>query len=394
METLKQSPDLAAAPSVDSERQATRKTLRRAGVIAFVLVVVGAMVGLLPRWRAQEALAKATRELSLPVVTVVSPAAGQASAELILPAEIKPWLEAPIYPRATGYVKRYMVDIGDAVKAGDLLAEIDTPELNQELVQARAQLFMAEAAVPLAKATAGRWAELVKTTSVSEQEAAEKASELKMRLAAVDVSKANVARLEEMQRFQNVKAPFDGIITGRDIDNGQLVTAGSSRELFRLSQNQRLRVFVRVPQTVVRAITPGRKAELTIAEFPGRLFEASIIRSSGALTPESRTLLTELEVDNSKGEIMAGAYAQVRFPELNLSTTLQLPSNTLLFRPEGLQVGVVGSDGKVELRTLTIGRDFGPTLEVLAGVSTNERVILNPPDSLATGNQVQVAQAK
>jgi RND family efflux transporter MFP subunit len=273
------------------------------------------------------------------------------------------------------------------------MAEIDTPELNQELLQARAQLFMAESAVPLAKATAARWGELVKTKSVSEQEEAEKASEFKLRLAAVDVAKANVARLEELQSFQKIKAPFDGIITARDIDNGQLVTANSSRELFRLTQNTRLRIFVRVPQTAARGVAIGNKAELTIPEMAGRVFDATVVRTSGTLTADSRTLLVELEVDNSKGEVMTGAYAQVRFPTLNLSNALQLPSNTLLFRPEGLQAGVVGPDGKVSLRTLTIGRDFGPTVEVLSGVSTNEQVILNPPDSLANGMTVRTAQA-
>jgi len=395
METLNQPPPpKGQAENLAQGADSSSGALLFAGIAVLLLVIIGAAAGLLPRWRQQEALAKATREMAVPFVSVVTPAGGQSSAALLLPAEVRPFLEAPIYPRATGYVKRWLVDIGDGVKAGDLMAEIDTPELNQELVQARAQLFMAESAVPLAKATAGRWAELLKTKSVSEQETAEKASELKLRLAAVDVSKANVARLEELQRFQNVKAPFDGSVTARNIDNGQLVMAGSSKELFRLTQNKKLRIFVRVPQTAAQGIAPGQKAMLTIPELAGRNFEAKVVRTSGTLTAESRTLLTELEVDNSKGEIMTGAYAQVRFPETQTANSLQLPSNTLLFRSEGLQVGVVAADNKVELRTLTVGRDFGPSIEVVSGVTTNDHVILNPPDSLAAGTVVRIAEAK
>ncbi len=386
-------PDAVSAPTSDAAAKASRK-LRHATAVALVLVVVGALTGLLPRWQRAAALATATRDLAIQTVTVVSPTAAQPAANLVLPAEIKPYLEAPIYARASGYLKRFLADIGAEVKAADLLAEIDTPELNEELAQARAQVDQAQAALSLAKITAARWGELVKTASVSEQEAAEKQSDLELKTANLAAAKANVARLDELQRFQRVTTPFDGIVTARMIDVGQLITAGSTRELFRLAQTRTLRVFVHVPQTEAGGIKVGQTAELLIPELPGRVFPAKIVRTSGAMRADSRTLLTELEVDNSKGEILAGAFAQVRFVETTLTPRLTLPSNTLLFRSEGLQVGVVGPNGRVDLRNITLGRDYGPTVEILGGVTSNDAVILNPPDSLVGGTTVRVSSAK
>jgi membrane fusion protein (multidrug efflux system) len=296
-----------------------------------------------------------------------------------------------IYPRANGYIKNWLVDIGSRVKEGDVLAEIDTPELNQELAQASAQLAQSEAALALSKTTAARWAELVKTASVSEQEAAEKEADLNLKMANVEAARANVSRLEELQRFQNVKAPFDGTITMRGTEIGQLVSPGNSRELFRIVQTRTLRVFIRVPQTASRGVVPGQTAELMIPEIPDRVFPAKVVRTAGTMSADSRTLMAELEVDNSKHEILAGSYAQVRFAEADLRSPLTLPSNTLLFRPEGPAVGVVGADGKVELRTVTLGRDFGPTVEILSGVTSSDQVILNPPDSLVSGTTVRIA---
>ena len=334
-----------------------------------------------------------TRELAIQTVSVVSPAPGKTAAGLTLPAEAKALVEAPIYARTSGYLKRYLVDIGAQVKAGDLLAEIDTPELNQELAQARAQLAQADAALALAKTTAARWAELLKTASVSEQEAAEKKADLELKSATVEAARANVRRLEELQSFERVTAPFAGTITARGTDVGQLVAASSGNELFRLAQTGTLRVYVRVPQAVAHGVAPGQMAELTIPEMPGRVFPAKVVRTSGAMSADSRTLLAELEVDNSRGEILAGTYVQVRLTEAKLDPTLTLPANTLLFRSEGPQVGVVGADGKVELRSVTLGRDFGPTIEMLEGVGATDRVILNPPDSLVGGTTVRVAEA-
>jgi RND family efflux transporter MFP subunit len=357
-------------------------------------VLICALFGLLPRWHHRAALRAETLELATPTVTIVSPMAGKGGTRLLLPAEVRPFLEAPIYARASGYLKRWLVDIGTQVKEGDLLAEIDTPELNQELAQARAQLGQADAALALAKTTAARWAELVKSSSVSEQEAAEKQADLELKTANVEAARANVRRLEELQSFESVRAPFAGTITARNTDVGQLISAASGRELFRLAQTGTLRVYVHVPQTAARSIVPGQMAELTVREIPGRTFPARVVRTSGAMSAESRTLLTELQVDNSRGEILAGTFAEVRFTESVNDSTLTLPANTLLFRAEGPQVGVVAPNGKVELRKVALGRDFGPTVEILSGVSSNDHVILNPADSLVSGVTVKVAETE
>jgi len=367
--------------------------LRHAAIIAAVLIVIGTLAGVIPRRLHSNSLRAETRELAIPSVSVVSPAPGKTAAGLILPAEAKPLVEAPIYARTSGYLKRFLVDIGAQVKAGDLLAEIDTPELNQELAQARSQLAESEAALALAKTTDARWADLLKTSSVSEQEAAEKKADLQLKAATVEAARANMSRLADLQSFERVTAPFAGTITARETDVGQLVAASNGKELFRLAQTGTLRVYVRVPQAAAQGIAPGQMAELTIPELPGRVFPAKVVRSSGAMSADSRTLLTELEVDNSRGEILAGTYVQVRLNETKLAPTLTLPANTLLFRAEGPQVGVVGADDKVELRSIALGRDFGPTFEVVGGVGPADRVILNPADSLVGGTTVRVVQA-
>lgn len=367
--------------------------LRHAALVAAVLVIVGAVVGLVPRWRHRVALAAETQALAKPTVTVVLAAPGDAAAGLSLPAEVKPYLDAPIYARASGYLKRWLTDIGARVKEGELLAEVDSPELNQELAQAKAQVAQAQAALGLAKTTAARWAELLKTASVSEQEAAEKQADLELKQANLEAAHANMRRLQDLQSFESIRAPFDGTITARGTDVGQLIVAGSAKELFRLAQTGTLRIYVRVPETAARSVRPGQTAELTMREIPGRTFPAKVVRTSGAMSADSRTLLTELEVDNSRGEILAGSYAQVRFTDAGPEPALTLPSNTLLFRAEGPQVGIVNGDGKVELRQVALGRDFGPTVEILSGVTQTDRVILNPSDSLVSGTIVEVARA-
>ena len=367
--------------------------LRNAAIVAGVLIVIGAVAGLVPRSLRRNALLAETRELAIQTVSVVSPTPGKTTAGLILPAEAKALVEAPIYARTSGYLKRFLVDIGSRVKEGDLLAEIDTPELNQELDQARAQLAQAQAALALAKTTADRWAVLLKTASVSEQEAAEKKADLELKAATVEAARANVRRLEDLQSFERVTAPFAGTITVRGTDVGQLVTASSGNELFRLAQTGTLRVYVRVPQAAAQGVAPGQTAEVTIPELPGRVFPAKVVRTSGAMSADSRTLLVELEVDNSRGEILAGTYVQVRLTAATANPALTLPANTLLFRSEGPQVGVVGADNKVELHSITLGRDFGPSLEILGGIGPTDRVILNPADSLVGGTTVRVAEA-
>ncbi len=370
------------------------KRLRTVAVAVFLILVVAALGGLIPRWHARADLKVQTAELSVPTVLVVHPSPSKAGEGLLLPAEIRAFTEAPIYARANGYLKRWLVDIGARVQEGDLLAEIDTPELNQELARARAELLQAKAALELAKTTAARWAELLKTSSVSEQETAEKQADLALKSATVEAAQAAVHRLEDLQSFSRVVAPFAGTITSRRTDVGELIAAGSGKELFRLAQTGTLRVYVRVPQAMVPAIIPGQTADLLLPESPGHPFSAKIIRTSGAIDAQSRTLLTELQVDNPRDEILAGSFAQVRFHQARIESRLTVPSNTLLFRAEGPQVGVVLPGGKVELRSVTLGRDFGPSIEIVDGLKGTEDVILNPSDSLSAGQVVRVVPAE
>ena len=378
--------DAAAAMAAAAEQSGSK--LRRATIVTVVVIGLGTAAGLVPRWHQRAALALETQEASVQTVSVASPVPGKAPAGLALPAEVKPFVESPIYARANGYLKRWLVDIGTPVKEGQLLAEIDTPELDQDIARARAEVAQAEAALALAKTTADRWNQLLKNQNVSEQEAAEKQSDLQLKRATVEAARANVRRLEEIKLFSRVTAPFAGTITVRKTDVGELI--GSGKELFRLAQTRMLRVFVHVPQTAVRAVVAGQIAELIVPEIPGRIFPAKIMRTSGAMNAQSRTLLTELEVDNTRDEILAGSYSQVRFPEMKLDAVLTLASNTLIFRGDGPQVGVVAQDGKVRLQNITLGRDFGPTVEVLSGVTATDRVIVNPPDSLVGGTVVRV----
>ncbi len=365
--------------------------LGRWALLGLVLILAGVIAGLIPRVLHRRALGKETAELSVPTVEVVLPIPGQASASLTLPAEVKAFVEAPIYARASGFLKRWYFDIGARIEAGQLLADIDTPELDQQLSGARAELVQAEAARALSKITAARWAELLKTSSVSEQENAEKQADLALKEANVDAAKANVHRFEDIQSFTHVLAPFAGVLTVRDIDTGDLISSG--KELFRLADISKLRVFVHVPQSATLSVAPGLEAALTVPEMPAHPFAAKVVRTAGAIDASSRTLLTELEVENPHNEILAGAYAQVSFGDLKRDPALVLPSNTLLFRAEGMQVGVVGPDGRVELHSIIIGRDFGRTIEILSGVKAGDRVIVNPADSLVSGATVRVVEA-
>ncbi len=379
----------AAGPAPDGPSRA-----RFFGLVGIVAVVLGVAVvaGLLPRWRQRTALAAEQGGQVVPSVIVVMPEPGRGGAGVLLPADIKPWIEAAIHARASGFLKCWLVDMGAKVEAGQLLAEIETPELDQELERARHEVAQTEAALGLSQITAERYADLIKTASVSEQENAEKQADLQLKSANVAATRASVRRLENLQAFGRVTAPFAGTITARKTDVGELVAASGGKELFRLAQTYKLRVYVRVPQPEAVGIAPGMAAELLIPEQPGRVFTGQVARTSGEISADSRTLLTELEVDNANGEILAGSFAQVRFVGGKRGSRLALPANTLLFRAEGPQVGVVQPDGKVEMRTVKLGRDFGQTVEILSGVNPTNQVILNPPDSLASGTTVRVAE--
>lgn len=359
--------------------------------IVIVLVVIGLLVGFVPRWIARHKLHVENHADSVITVEVVLPTAFKPNLGTPLPAEVQAFTQASIHARASGYLKNWFVDIGDHVTNSQALAEIDTPEVDQQLAQAKAELDQANASLGLAKISADRWTDLLKSSSVSEQEAAEKQADFTLKQANVSAAEANVRRLEEMKNFNRVVAPFAGTITARNTDIGQLINATSGLELFRLAQTDPLRVYVRVPQSLIYAIAPGQIAELTFQELPGRTFTAKVTRTAGAIDPASRTLQVELQVANPQGEILAGSYAQVRFNEATNAHGLSLSDNTLVFRAEGMQVALVSSNNLVQLRAIKLGRDFGNTVEVLSGLAASDRIIINPPDSIADGMVVQVA---
>jgi RND family efflux transporter MFP subunit len=309
----------------------------------------------------------------------------------VLPAEVEPLLQASIFARVSGYLKRWNVDIGAHVQEGQVLAEIDTPELDQQLDQARAQLTVAEANLKLAQVTDVRWQQLLKTSAVSKQEADEKAAASAVAAATVQAEQANVRRLEETQAFQKVLAPFAGVVTARNVDIGDLIPAGSGRELFHVISPQSLRLYARVPQTMAADIRVGQSAQILIPELPNVSLPAKVVTTSTAISVASRTLLVELQASNPDEQIHTGSYCQVRLATTGSAPALTLPSSTLLFRANGLQVGVVNDAGVVALRNVTLGRDFGRTVEVLTGVTAIDRVIATPSDSLVDGMIVRVA---
>ena len=368
--------------------------LRRLFFIALALLVAGLAVGIVPRLIQRATVRKETRELAVPAVNVIFPAPAPNAAPLSLSGELKPQMEAPIYARVSGYVRRWLVDLGAHVEAGQLLAELETPELDRELAEARAALVQVEAARDLSGTTAKRWREMLAGRTVSPQEADEKAADFTLKKATVEAARAKVQRLEEVNGFSRITAPFAGTITARRLDVGQLVTAAAGMELFRLAKTEKLRVFVRVPQNYARAVAVGQSADLLLTELPGREFGGEVVRTAGALDAGSRTLLTEIEVDNAKGDLLSGSYAQVRLADTNPEPVLTLPANAVFFRSDGAQVAILGKDNRVSLRTLALGRDFGPTIEVLSGVTKEDRVVLNPPDSLVEGSEVRPVEVK
>lgn len=357
-----------------------------------ILIALGLLIGFVPRWFSRHRLLAEARADSATLVDTVLPTASKPNLSTPLPAEVQAYIQASIHARASGYLKNWFVDIGTHVTNGQVLAEIDTPELDQQLAQAKAELAEDQAALNLAKITANRWTELLKSASVSEQETAEKQADYELKKATVDAAQANLQRLQDLKSFDRVTAPFDGTITLRNTDIGQLISAGSGPELFREAQTDPLRVYVQVPQPMVHAIAPGQKVELTFLEMPGRMFSATVTRTAGAVDPASRTLQVELQVPNPQGEILAGSYAQARFNEANDGRVLTLPDTALIFRAQGMQVAVVGNDNRVQLESVRLGRDFGNTVEILNGIEAADRVIVNPPDAIRNGMIVQVAQ--
>jgi len=365
-------------------------------LLAVVTAAVIVVAGLLPRIQARTALRRETAEMAVPAVVVVQPKRSAPAQEIVLPANVQAFADAPIYARTNGYLKRWYVDIGTRVKEGQLLAEIDTPEVNQQLRQSRADLATAQANLNLSKITSERYAGLLMSDSVSKQEADNAAGDYEAKQANLQSAQANVKRLEELKSFQKIYAPFSGVITARNTDIGALIDSGSSggvrTELFHIVQPDKLRVYVSVPQIYSQAAKPGLTAELTLSEFPGRPFVGKLVRTANAIDPTSRTLLVEIAVNNPIGQLFTGSYAEVHLKLPTAAAAFILPVNTLLFRSEGLRIAAVGDGQHVELRPITLGHDFGSEVEVIAGLSGGENVIVNPPDSLVTGETVRIAQ--
>jgi RND family efflux transporter MFP subunit len=363
------------------------------GLVLIAMAIGLAVWGVSSRARALAVVTSETREMAVPTVAIVKPTAGAPQEELVLPGTMQPFSDASIYARTDGYVRKWYADIGTRVRAGQTLADIDTPEVDRQLDQARADLATAEANERLAQTTAERYRDLMKTDSVSHQDLDNANGTLEARQTAVEAARANVKRLDQMHAFGKIDAPFDGVVTARNIDIGALVdSGGNAKELFHVAAVHKLRVFVNVPQNYSRAARPGLMADLTLAEFPGRRFTGTLVRTAEAIDVASRTLLTEFDVDNSKGELLAGSYAEVHLKLGTEASTFTLPVNAIIFGSDGLRVATVGDGDRVTIGAITVGRDYGNTVEVLSGLTGTERVVINPPDSLESGQVVRVNQ--
>lgn len=368
----------------------TVRRQRRILLILAVVAIAAVALGIAGRMQAQNALQRATEEAAVAVVATVKPKKDGQAEELVLPGTVQAFADAPIYARTTGYLKSWTVDIGAKVKKGQLLAELDTPEVDQQLLQAQADLAAAEANNKLAQSTAQRWTEMLATDSVSKQEVDEKVGDAAAKQSALQAARANVARLRQLQGFKRIEAPFSGVITARNVDIGALVDSGTGRELFRIAASDKLRVYVQAPQSYAAFIKPGMEVEVYFADRPGRAFPGKLARTAEAIDPATGTLLTQIEMDNSRGELLPGSYAEVHL-RLEGARGLRLPVNALIFRAEGLQVATVTADQRIALKKIALGRDYGTEIEVLSGLTSDDAVVVNPPDALFEGQVVQLA---
>jgi RND family efflux transporter MFP subunit len=368
--------------------------LARVGTVIAVAAVAVVIWNIISAHRAAASLAAATEEAAIVTVSTTHPQPTAPGGELILPGSVQANIDAPIYARTSGYLKRWLVDIGARVKAGQLLAEIDTPEVQQQLSQAEADVANATANAKIATVTADRWESLRRTDSVSRQDADEKASLADASKAQLEAARANLQRLRDLSGFQRIVAPFDGVITARETDVGRLITAGSGTgpELFRISDERQLRLYVRVPQSFAPQIGPQTTAAVAFPDHPGTTFTARMDSTARAIDPATNTLLVQLKVDNANGALLPGAYADVHFKATTANAqSLQLPANTLLFRSDGVHVATVDDTGHVVLKAIVIGRDYGSAIEVVNGLTARDVVILSPPDSLIDHAPVRLA---
>ena len=386
--------DPGASPLTSVRRGVPRALWIVLGTLAIVLLVV-IILGILSRAAAERSLRTKTDAAAILDVAVVHPTVTSTSPELALPGNTQAYVDTPIYARTNGYLRKWYFDIGAHVKKGQLMATIETPEIDQQLQVAQADLKSSQANLNLAKTTSQRYVNLLKLDSVSKQETDQAVSDEAARSAAVQASEAAVRRLEQLQSFERIYAPFDGIVTARNTDIGALIDAGSGsaqpRDLFRLASTGLIRVFVPVPEAYAPDIADGGKAYLTLDEFPNKRFEGTITRNSSAIDPLSRTLNVEVDVPNAQGQVLPGAYVFVHFTTPVHADTVSIPANTLLFRAHGLQVGVVHNN-HVHLLPVAIAHDSGATVEIRSGLSPSDRVILDPSDSLAEGQEVHITE--
>jgi RND family efflux transporter MFP subunit len=365
---------------------------RAVAIAVLVLMVLGGLA-VARRFSERRALARETETLAVPTVSVIQASSEPAQEELVLPAQLQAYVESSIYSRTNGYVLRWYKDIGSHVRKGELLAEIDTPEVDQELSQAKAARQQIVAQAELARTSAERWNNLRKSDSVSQQEADQQNSAYTQAQANLAAADANVRRLEQLESFKHIYAPFAGVITRRSIDVGALITAGSAgqtKELFNLAQFDPLRVYASVPQSDAPSVRGGMPAYIELREYPGQKFQGKVVRTADAIDTATRTMLTEVDVPNHDGRLLPGAYAQLHFAVPIQTTRISVPVNVVLFRPEGPRVAVVGGEGKIHLKPVLIGRDFGNKLEVLNGLELTDRIVVNPADSLEDGQTVKV----
>jgi RND family efflux transporter MFP subunit len=370
--------------------------LKTVGIGALCVAIGVAVIGVVTRVSADQQVKGWTDAAAIPIVTVINLNGSAREQGLALPADVQALNTAPIYARVSGYLKRWYVDIGAPVKAGQVLAEIDTPDLDQQLAQAKADLGTAVANEHLSRTTAVRWAGLLAQDAVSQQDADTKNGDLAAKAAMTAASRANVARLEALESFKRVTAPFAGVVTTRATDIGDLIIAGvpTATPLFTVADESRLRIYVRVPQSYSADIKPGMTATFTVPEHPGQSFVANLAASAEAITPLSGTLLVQLQIDNSDRALKPGDYARVRFSLPPQSGAIQVPATALMFRDTGMTVAVIGSNGRVAIKKIIVGRDLGPTVQVSSGLTPADRVIDNPPDSLRAGDQVRIANPR
>jgi RND family efflux transporter MFP subunit len=381
-------------PSDQTAQRPSNRALRISALVAIIVALTIVVLGITSRANSNDKLKKWTEERAVPNVSIITASNDGASPTLDLPGRFEAFARAPIYARVSGYLKSWQVDIGAQVKAGQLLGVIETPDLDQQLLQARADLASAQANVELAGTTAKRWQNMLKTDSVSRQEVDDKTGDLLAKEAMVKAAQANVDRLLATKGFARVVAPFDGTVTARETDTGALINAGGGTgpALFEVSDTRKLRLYVNVPQNYVASVKPGTKADITVPEHPGKVYTATVESTSGAVDVASGTTLVQFAVKNASGELMPGGFADVSLHLSGNTSALSIPASALIFDEDGLRVATVDADNKAVLKSVTIARDLGKTIELSSGVSADDRIIESPPDGIADGDILHVVQ--